>query len=132
MPVVGMHAFVLSSTGKTTTVSAYSPEHEPKTLPIVDADVQYQCPYSGTNFILVILSAIHVPAMENNLICIMKSGAIHVVNQHHKLDYKDMEVTCSVYDISRAPQCTRHDLVKAFIAMVCVEARCQLDKAEYQ
>jgi len=68
MPVVGMHAFVLSSTGKTTTVSAYSPEYEPKTLPIVDAAVQYQCPYSGTDFILVILNAIHVPAMENNLI----------------------------------------------------------------
>ena len=36
--------------------------------PIVDAAVQYDCPYDGQTYILVIRNALHVPSMRNNLL----------------------------------------------------------------
>jgi hypothetical protein len=68
MPVVGCNAYVISKTGRTTEVSAYSPECEPKRIELVDAAVQYDCPYNGKTYILVIRNALHVPAMQTNLI----------------------------------------------------------------
>jgi hypothetical protein len=34
----------------------------------VDAAVQYDCPYDGQSYILVIRNALHVPSMKNTLI----------------------------------------------------------------
>lgn len=68
----------------------------------------------------------------SNWLCIMKSGSIDVVNKYHRLDHSKMEVTCSLYDISKSPEFVRHGLVQAFIRIVCKESRCQLDPAEYQ
>jgi hypothetical protein len=48
MPVVGCNAHVISKTGKTTEVSAYSPEYKPKRIELVDVAVQYDCPYTRT------------------------------------------------------------------------------------
>ena len=37
-------------------------------VPIVDAAVQYECPYSGTLHVLIIRNALHVPSMKHNLV----------------------------------------------------------------
>ena len=36
-------------------------------IPIVDAAVQYECPYSGQSYILVLRNALHVTAMQNHM-----------------------------------------------------------------
>ena len=68
MPVVGQHAYVISDTGKMADVTPYTPDYEPMQVLIVDAAVQYDCPYSGQSYILVIHNALHVPMMRNNLL----------------------------------------------------------------
>jgi hypothetical protein len=90
MPVVGCNAYVISKTGKTTEVSAYSPEYEPKRIELVDAAVQYDCPYNGETYILVIRNALHVPAMRTNLIppFMMREAGIHV-NDIPKIQVED-------------------------------------------
>ena len=49
-------------------------------VPIVDAAVQYECPYQGTVSILVIRNCLHVPTMTNNLIppFIMREAGVEV------------------------------------------------------
>jgi hypothetical protein len=68
MPVVGRHAFIISDTGRTADVKAYSPDYESMEIRIVDAAVKYECPYNGISYILVIRNALHVPSMHTNLI----------------------------------------------------------------
>ena len=68
MPVVGQHAYVISDTGKMADVIPYTPDYDPMQVPIVDAAVQYDCPYSGQSYILVVRNALHVPTMRNNLL----------------------------------------------------------------
>ncbi len=58
MPVVGRHAFIISDTGR---VANVTPDYEPMELSIVNAAIQYDCPYDGQTYILVIRSALHVP-----------------------------------------------------------------------
>jgi len=65
MPVLGRHCHILSDTGRTTTVSPYSPDYQPMDLPIVDAAILYQCPFSGLDYILVVLNAIYVPSLRD-------------------------------------------------------------------
>lgn len=80
MPVVGRHAYVLSNTGRTVDVNAFTPDYEPIRVPVVDAAVQYDCPYTGISHMMVIRNALHVPSMENNLIppFIMREAGIEV------------------------------------------------------
>ena len=68
MPVVGRHAYIFRYTGKTASVNAFSPDYDPLETKIVDAAVLYQCPYTGTATLLVIMNALYVPSMNNNLI----------------------------------------------------------------
>ena len=69
MAVVGRHAFIISKTGRTTQVNPFSPDYEAlKNVPIVDAALAYECPYSDQTYILVIRNCLHIPLMENNLI----------------------------------------------------------------
>ena len=68
MPVVGCHAYILSDTGRIADVNAFSPDYATMELPIVDAAIQYDCPYSGISYILVIRNALYVPSMVNNLL----------------------------------------------------------------
>ena len=80
MVVVGRHAHILSKTGRKAEVQPYSPEYKPKLIPIVDAAVLYECPYSGERVILVVRDALHVPTMNNNLIppFIMREAGVKV------------------------------------------------------
>ena len=80
MAVLGKNSHVLSETGKTARVQPYSPNYKPQIIPIVDAAVMYECPYSGKRVGLVIRDALHVKEMENNLIppFIMREAGIQV------------------------------------------------------
>ena len=68
MPVVGRHALVLSESGRHVDVNAFTPDYGAMTVPVVDAALQYDCPFDGQTYILVVRDALHVPSMKNNLI----------------------------------------------------------------
>ena len=68
MPLVGCEAYVIADSGKRATVYPYSPEYPLKELAIVDVAVQYDCPYSGESYILVVRNVISVPSMMHNLV----------------------------------------------------------------
>ena len=80
MAVVGKHAYILNVSGKKARVQPYSPNYKPQDIPIVDASVMYECPYSGNRVILVMRDALHVKEMVNNLIppFIMREAGIQV------------------------------------------------------
>ena len=63
MLVVGKNAYILSDTGVTAEVNAFTPDHAPMTIKIVDAAVQYERPYYRTTYILVILNTLNVESM---------------------------------------------------------------------
>ena len=90
MPVVGRNAFILAKTGRTVDVNAFSPDYEPMTVPLVDAAIQYDCPYQGSSSILVIRNALYVPRMSNNLIPpFMMREANITVNDVPKIQMKN-------------------------------------------
>ena len=68
MPVVGSNSKIIRRAGKEVNVSPFTPDYNPITLPVVDAAVLYQCPYTGKEYVLIIMNALHVPAMSHNLI----------------------------------------------------------------
>jgi hypothetical protein len=68
MPVVGRNAYVISDTGKVADVSPFTPDYKSMQIKVVDAAVQYECPYTGTSYILVLRNALHVPSMRHNLL----------------------------------------------------------------
>ena len=68
MAVVGINAYILSYTGATAEVNAFTPDHAAMTIQIVDAAVQYNCLYTGITYIMVIHNALYVPSMQHNLI----------------------------------------------------------------
>ena len=80
MPVVGRHALVIADTGKTVSVCPFTPDYQALNVKMVDAAIQYDCPYTGTSYILIINNAIHVPSMTNNLLppFILRENGIQV------------------------------------------------------
>ena len=68
MPVVGMNCTILRQHGRTVDVRPFTPDYAPMLIPLVDAAVLYQCPFSGEEYIFIIMNALHVPSMQNNLI----------------------------------------------------------------
>ena len=68
MPVVGSNSRVIRRVGKEVNVSPFTPDYNSITLPVVDAAILYQCPYTGKEYILLIMNALHVPAMSHNLV----------------------------------------------------------------
>ena len=57
MAVVGKDCFVFEHTGLTCDVSAFSPDLPITSLPIVDAFIVYDCPYSLQSCLLMLLNA---------------------------------------------------------------------------
>jgi hypothetical protein len=49
-------------------VSPFSPHYLPMTAPSADAALQYECPYEGNVYVLIIRNALHIPSKNNNLI----------------------------------------------------------------
>ena len=80
MPVVGRHAYIISETGKIADVSPFTPDYKSMEIPIVDAAIQYEDPYDGKVYILVIRNALYVPSMRNNLLppFILRQAGIEV------------------------------------------------------
>jgi len=60
--------YILTELGKTVDVSPFTPDYWTMEVQMVDAAVQYDCPYDGKSYILVLYNALHVPSMEHNLI----------------------------------------------------------------
>jgi hypothetical protein len=94
MVVVGSNCLIVEYSGRTAVVSPFTPEYDALTeVPIVDAAVLYECPYSGKEYILLVRNALHVPAMVNNLIppFVMREAGI-LVNDTPKIQLKDPTV----------------------------------------
>ena len=69
MCVLGRQAVAISESGRYAEVNAFSPDIEAlQRVPIVDAGIAYDCPYSMQTYILVVCNALHIPSMDHNLI----------------------------------------------------------------
>jgi hypothetical protein len=67
-------------------LSAYMPDYEPMKINIVDAAIQYDCPYTDEQYILDIRNALLVPPMQNNLIPPLRDEGGRSVCQGHTQD----------------------------------------------
>ena len=69
MVVLGQHCYIIYSSGRHADVNAFAREvGKIKSVPIVDADVVYNCPYSMKTYPLIVRNALYVQSMVNNLI----------------------------------------------------------------
>ena len=69
MAVVGSESYIIGYTGNTVNVSPFTPDYEAlSNIPVVDAAVMYECPYTGMQILIIIRDALYVPSMKNNLI----------------------------------------------------------------
>ena len=90
MVVIGKHAFVFESTGRTCNVKPFCDElGMAEDIPIVDAAIAYDCPYKNVTYILLIRNALYIHSMIHNLIppFIMRAGNI-IVNDTPKIHCK--------------------------------------------
>ena len=105
MAVLGKHCFVFEKTGRFCDVSAFSPTIEPTSLPLVDAVIVYDCPYTFKSYLLMIRNALYVAEMQHNLlppfllretgIIVNECAKIHAINpteEHHSLLFKEDEL----------------------------------------
>ena len=88
--VVGSECYIIAHTGKTAKVHPYRPDYEAKDIPIIHVAVQYDCPYTGERYVLVIRNALYVPVMKNNLIppFIIREAGVQVLDTP-KIHIKD-------------------------------------------
>ena len=87
MIVLGRHAFVFESTGRTCNVRPFSAELGiAENVPIVDGAIVYESPFTGEAFVLLIRNALHIPSMNINLVppFIMRAGGV-IVNDTPKI-----------------------------------------------
>ena len=69
MIVFGKSCFVIHETGRHADVNAFSPDVPTlEKIPIVDAAVAYDCPYSMKTYLLVARNVLYIPSMDHNLI----------------------------------------------------------------
>ena len=77
MVVLGSECFVFEWSGKTCTVNPFTDQlGSAKDVPIVDAAIAYDCPYTNVSYVLIIRNALYMPSMRSNLIppFIMRQG----------------------------------------------------------
>ena len=67
MPVVGQNCYILSDSGTSAEVNAFSPGYETKNIPILEEAVLYHYPEKMMTYILVIRNAFHVTSVTKNL-----------------------------------------------------------------
>ena len=91
MVVLGKNCFVFEWSGRTCNVHSFSDklgsmEH----VPIVDAAIAYDCPYTYQTYISLMRNELYIPNLENNLIppFIMREGGA-VVNDIAKIHCED-------------------------------------------
>ena len=90
MPVAGRNCYILSDLGKYINVSLFTPAYKALQAPMVDAPIQYDSPYDGKSYILVIQNALHVCSMMNNLLppFMLKEAGVEV-NDKAKIHAQD-------------------------------------------
>ena len=95
MLVLGKHCFVFDGiTNKTCEVLLYDPTIGRATqVPIVDAAIAYDCPYTHKTYILMARNALYVPTLTNNLIppFIMREAGLEV-NDKPKIHCDDPSI----------------------------------------
>ena len=69
MVMFGKHCCIISSSGRYAEVNAFTPDlNALHRVPIVDAVIAYDCPYTMKTYIIVGHNILHVPSMDMNLI----------------------------------------------------------------
>ena len=94
MVVLGKECFVFEPTGKTCSVEPFSSELGiAQNVPIVDAALAYDCPFTYETYILIIRNALHIETMQHNLIppFIMREGGVQV-NDIPKIHCTDPDI----------------------------------------
>ena len=90
-PVVGCNASIIRSTGQTTDVFGFTKALSSlQSVPIVDAAIAYDCPYTFKTFVLVIYNAMYIEDNEDNLIppFLLREAGLHV-NERAKIHTKN-------------------------------------------
>ena len=64
MPVVGRHALVIADLDETIDVNPFTPDYDAIKVKLVDAAIRYDCPFSGTQYLLLIKNALYVPSID--------------------------------------------------------------------
>jgi len=64
-------------------------------------------------------------------VIVYKDGRMDVHTMDSMIDYSNVDVVCSLYSISRAPEEYKHSLIQSFVSIVLSECRRSLDRAEY-
>ena len=91
MIVIGKDCYIISRSGRFAEVNAFSQEvGRMESVPIIDAAVAYDCPNTGTMYILIARNVLYVPSMTHNLIppFILREAGI-VVNDTAKIHIID-------------------------------------------
>ena len=70
MVVLGKNCFVFDNVhGRTCDVEPFDKNlGTAKQIPVVDAALAYDCPYSHETYLLIVRNALYIESMENNLI----------------------------------------------------------------
>ena len=87
MVVLGKECFIFESTGKTCNVEPFSSELGiAENIPIVDAALAYDCPFTHETYILIVRNALHINSMNHHLIppFIMREAGL-IVNDIPKM-----------------------------------------------
>ena len=95
MCVLGKNCCILQRSGRHAQVSPFSPDLDDlQRVPIVDACIAYDDPYSGKAFLLVVYNALHLPSMDHNLIppFILREAGIEI-NEVPKIHAPSPSVT---------------------------------------
>ena len=106
MIVFGKHSVVLSYSGRHAEVNVFTPDLDKlHRVPIVDATIAYDWPYSMKTYILIGRNALHVKSMEMNLVLpfIMREAGIelndvpkihvpHAEAKDHSIHFKEVDL----------------------------------------
>jgi hypothetical protein len=73
MCVVGKHALIVHMLDKKVNITGFDPTQGRITdLNLVSAALGYDCPQTGVTSILMVHQAVHIPTMDNGLLCLMQ------------------------------------------------------------
>jgi len=92
-PLVGKYSCILAHTSRKAKVHAFLPDYKSRLIPVADATIRYECPFSNRDVVLLAKGALHVPAMNMNLIppfCLQEAGI--TVNNRPKIHSSDLTV----------------------------------------
>ena len=113
MVVVGSHVSVFGHSGKSADVRPFSSDcSKLESVPIVDAAVAYDCPYTMKTYILAVKNALqHVPSMEHNLVppFILREAGL-VVNDVPKIHTKRSELSVDTHCVVASKENNEIDL----------------------